>query len=279
MPFEALALACDIVGLGAPVWWVVGHALNMLLGLAHFVSTRPGAVAMLPTFPGWAFGLVVAGGLWVSLWRSRARYYGLFPVAIGLVIMAFSPLPDLLVTGDGRHLAVQTPNGGLAILRSRAGDYVRDTLSESAGFEGDLATIEESSNAQCSADLCAINMNVGNRTWRILATRTNYFVPIAQFNAECRQADIVISDRRLPRSCTPRWMKFDRPFLQRHGGIAINLTQQRIDTAVDPDDEHPWVRHPRSINKKPNYSAGSIQPAYPESVPAMHRTPVADKRY
>ncbi|MBK5265582.1 MAG: ComEC/Rec2 family competence protein [Alphaproteobacteria bacterium] len=253
MPLEALALLFDTVGLGAPVWWLVGLALNLLLGLAHFVSAQPGAVAMLPAFPGWAFGLVVAGCLWVSLWRNRARYYGLAPVAIGLAVMALSPAPDILVTGDGHHLAVRTPNGGLAILRSRAGDYVRDTLSESAGFEGDLATVEDIPNAQCSADLCAINMKAGNmkageRSWRILATRSNYLVPIDEFNADCRQADIVISDRRLPRSCTPRWMKFDRPFLQRHGGISINLTQRHIDTVIDVRDEHPWVRHPLSRN-------------------------------
>src|SRR3546814_17666465 len=98
---------------------------------------------MLPVFPEWTVALVVFGGLWISLWRSGARYYGLVPLLMGLAFMASSTPPDLLVTGDGRHLAVQVPGGGLAILRARAGDYVRDTLSESEGFEGELVNIED----------------------------------------------------------------------------------------------------------------------------------------
>src|SRR3546814_18046643 len=78
--------------------------------------------------------------------------------------MASSTPPDLLVTADGRHLAVQVPGGGLAILRARAGDYVRDTLSESAGFEGELVNIEDLPNARCSADLCAINIVADDRS-------------------------------------------------------------------------------------------------------------------
>lgn len=242
MPLEALALLLDVAGLGAPVWWLAGIALDLLLGLAHFVAARPGAIALLPVFPGWAFGLVIAGGLWASLWRSQARWCGIVPAAAGLAVMLTSPVPDLLVTGDGRHVAVRTPGGGLAILRGRAGDYVRDTLSESAGHEGDLGEIADMPNANCSLDLCALDILAGGRHWRVLATRSSYLVPWRAFTAQCREADIVISDRRLPKGCTPRWLTLDRPFLRRHGGVSINLARQSVQTAIDPGDAHPWVR-------------------------------------
>src|SRR3546814_5157611 len=77
MPVEALALLLDLVGLGAPAWWITGQALDLLLALAHFIASRPGSMAMLPVFPEWTFALVVFGGLWISLWRIGARYYGL----------------------------------------------------------------------------------------------------------------------------------------------------------------------------------------------------------
>jgi len=51
MPFEALALLFDSIGLGAPFWWVTEQALRLLLGLAHVVSDAPAAVATLPSFP------------------------------------------------------------------------------------------------------------------------------------------------------------------------------------------------------------------------------------
>jgi competence protein ComEC len=47
------------------------------------------------------------------------------------------PLPDLLVTGDGKHLAIIDERGTPWLLRDRAGDFVRDLISENAGFDGD----------------------------------------------------------------------------------------------------------------------------------------------
>ena len=51
MPLEALALLLDLVGLGAPFWWLAGQALALLLWLAHAVAAAPGAVAALPAMP------------------------------------------------------------------------------------------------------------------------------------------------------------------------------------------------------------------------------------
>jgi competence protein ComEC len=42
---------------------------------------------------------------------------------------------DLLITGDGRHLAVIAPNGTPTMLRDRSGDFMRDLMSEASGFE------------------------------------------------------------------------------------------------------------------------------------------------
>src|SRR3546814_1039996 len=104
-------------------------------------------------------------------------------------------------------------------------DYVRDTLSESAGFEGGLVNREDLPNARCSADLCAINIVADNRNWRVLATRSGYMLPWRVLTAQCRQMDIVISDSRLPRSCTPRWLKRERRFLERNGSVSGKSTR------------------------------------------------------
>jgi competence protein ComEC len=66
MPLEALALLLDLAGIGAPAWWLTGKALGLLLSLAHATAAAPGAVNMLPDMPPAAFGLMVAGGLWIA---------------------------------------------------------------------------------------------------------------------------------------------------------------------------------------------------------------------
>jgi competence protein ComEC len=252
MPLEALALLFDVVGLGAPLWWLTGLALNFLLGLAHAVADAPGAVANLPTMPRGAFGLMVAGGLWLALWRTRWRRLGLVPVVAGAVWALATPAPDLIVTGDGKHLALRTSTGKLAILRSRAGDYVRDMLTETAGEKGELAALEDV--VPCSLDLCQAEIAKDGRIWRILATRSAHHVPWREMARACAQADIVISDRRLPKGCTPRWLKADRAFLARTGGLSISLgAAPQVSSVADVLGCHPWVALSRcaTVAKRP----------------------------
>jgi competence protein ComEC len=203
------------------------------------VASAPGSVKAVPSVPDGAFALVVAGGLWLLLWHSRIRLAGLAPIAAGLLWIAVTPPPDLLVTNDGRHVAIRA-DAGMALLRARAGDYVRDTLAENAGEDGDLGDLETMPNARCSRDLCLADVTRGGRTWRILATRSSYFVDIADMVPLCATADIAISDRNLPRSCTPRWLKLDKAGLARTGGVSVTFAGARVRTVRRPEARHPW---------------------------------------
>lgn len=242
MPLEALALLFDAVGMGAPFWWLAGKALSALLWLAHMTASLPGAVAMLPTIPRPAFALIVAGGLWICLWRTRWRAFGLVVVAAGTIWAVATPAPDLIVTGDGRHLVLRDDAGRLALLRPRAGDYVRDLLAELSGAEPDYYDLGTLPNAACSSDLCMADLTRGHRRWRIVATRSGYRLPWAEMVRACAGADIVVADRRLPRGCTPRWLKADATLLRQTGGLAITLgATPRVATVAAAEGAHPWV--------------------------------------
>src|SRR5204862_2811698 len=65
MPLEAGALLFDVAGWGQPLWFLCGAAIDGLLRLAHAVATAKGAVALMPSMPAWAFGLMIAGGVWL----------------------------------------------------------------------------------------------------------------------------------------------------------------------------------------------------------------------
>ena len=240
MPVEALALILDSMGLGAPLWWVVDQSIGLLLGIAHAVAAAKGAVAALPSMPVWAFAAMAAGGLWICIWEHRARRFGLVAVAIGAIGALLSPRPDLLVTGDGRHLAVIAGDGRPALLRERTGDYVRDTLTESAGFDGEAGLIEAEPFAHCSNDACIAVIERGGRSWQLLATRSRHFLDWESFVRACAQSDIVVSDRRLPLACAPRWLKLDRPALETSGGLAIHLDPARVKSVAESVGDHPW---------------------------------------
>src|SRR3546814_17073051 len=69
----------------------------------------------------------------------------------------------------------------------------------------------------------------GGRTWRIMATRSDNFVDYDELIRACTRADIVVSARRLPKACRPRWLRLDRPTLARTGGVAISRATGRIE--------------------------------------------------
>ena len=242
MPLEAFALVLDLGGVGAPVWWLCARSLDLVLWIAHTTANAPGSVAALPGMPRDSFGLMVAGGLWVLLWRTRVRWLGILPFAVGAGWALATPAPDLIVTGDGRHLAIRTADGGLALLRERAGDYVRDLLAERGGVDGELPVLDDVGAARCNADLCLASVRRGGRDWRVLATRSGYMIDAGELIVACGRADIVVSERRLPRRCAPTWLKLDRSFLRRSGGVTVTFAPLRVVRVADTAGDHPWVK-------------------------------------
>jgi competence protein ComEC len=240
MPFEALALIFDCIGLGAPFWWIAGKGLAIILAMARMISDAPGSLSSLPNMPNWAFICMAIGALWIGILKGRIRAFGLAPAAIGLAAMLMSPSPDILVTGDGKHVAVTNENGQYALLRDRAGDYIKDSLAENAGIIGDPVAIDSWPGAKCNPDSCVITMNRGGRDWYILALRSRYLISSMELAAACRRADIVIADRGLPASCKPRWFRADRYFLKETGGLALYLDDQIVQTVAEEKLHAPW---------------------------------------
>ncbi|MGE4430659.1 MAG: ComEC/Rec2 family competence protein [Sphingobium sp.] len=247
MPAEALALLLDSVGLGAPFWWITGKALSLLLLVAHGVSAHPLATWAMPVASGTPFAVIMLGGLWLLIWRGRVAWAGLIAVLGGAAAMLATPAPDLLVTGDGRHLAIRQADGRMALLRGGAGDYVRGMLGSAAGdgMGGDvgaaMVALGDTRQARCSRDLCVAKVSAGKRDWTILATHSRMTVPWRALIEACAQADIVVSERRLPAACAPRWLKLDRAHLRETGGVAVYLKQGKWRAVRQPGDRHPWV--------------------------------------
>ena len=113
-------------------------------------------------------------------------------------------------------------------------------LAENAGVDGELGELDALPGARCGPDSCIAELERGGRRWRVLATRSPYHMPIRSIVRACREADIVISDRRLPRTCAPKWLKLDRVALGRTGGVAIDLGSGRFARTRRPADDHPW---------------------------------------
>lgn len=241
MPSEALALLFDMIGLGGLFWSLTDLSLRGLLWLAATVAHAPGAVLTIAELPTGAFAAMLFGGFWAILSVGRTRLLGVVPVIGGLVMAATAPSVDMIVSRDGKHMLLRDDLGTVGMLRPRAGDFIRDALGARAGDDDDIADIDVLDGVSCSTDLCKATVHRAGRPWRVAATRSAYAVDYRSLIAECRAADIMVSDRKLPDACRPKWLLIDPTLLKRTGGLAISLSRQRIETTVAEGDHHPWV--------------------------------------
>ncbi len=257
MPMIALGLLLDLAGLGAPCWWVVQQSLDLMLWIAHFTASQPGAVRLTAQMSGLAIALFVAGELWLALWQGRVRLAGLVPIAAATALVWATPVPDLLVAGDGQQVGITVPGPDgetrLLSLRDSRSAYTHDNMMELAGVSAEPVPLVEWDDARCSSAFCTLALERGGRTWVLLLGRGRAQVEERALAAACAEADIVVSERFLPRSCRPRWLKADRRYLGQSGGLAIDLAGETITSVGQSQGKHGWWRtdEPRRVPKAP----------------------------
>lgn len=246
MPLIALGLLFDLIGLGGPFWWLVQASLDLLLGIAHFTAEQPGSVKLMPQMSGLVIALFTSGGLWLALWSGRARLLGLIPAVVATMMLLATPIPDVLIGRDGRHVGITVPGADgsreLLSLRDSNSSYSRDNLMELASVASEPVPLEQWEGARCSPEFCVMTIKRGGRDWTLLLARNRELIEERALAAACEQADIVVADRFLPRSCKPRWLKADRRLLERTGGLALNLSSGRVTSVAEGQGEHGWWR-------------------------------------
>ena len=165
------------------------------------------------------------------------------PVAVGTLGLALLRPPDVLISGDGRHVGFTgMADNTLLVLRDSRSDYARDNLSEIAGMKGTLIPLDQWPGAHCNAAFCQLDVARGGRNWRFLMTRGQDLAEYPALVAACARADVVIADRGLPAGCRPVFLKADRRLLAQTGGLTLDLASGRIDTVAARQGEHGWWR-------------------------------------
>ena len=142
------------------------------------------------------------------------------------------------------EITVEDADGSrnLLSLRDSRSSYSRDNLLELAGVTSAPIPLAEWDGARCSPEFCTIVLERGGKEWVLLLARNRDLIEERALAAACEQADIVVADRYLPRSCSPRWLKADRGFLEKSGGLALNLEDERITMVANGQGEHGWWR-------------------------------------
>jgi competence protein ComEC len=215
MPFGLLSLAVMPLGLEALPLAVMAWGIEMLLGVAAFVASLPGADVRPPPMTAFSLCLIAAGMLWLCLWRLRWRLLGLPAIGLGLLLIpVLIDPPDILVAPDGAAIAVRDSSGVLRVSGARAGSYLVEQFFDEESVQP-ASGAELRKGVSCDTAACLFSGADGNTVSHVLD-------PVA-FTEDCSHATIIATALVAPESCDAA-LVIDAPKLARFGAHAIRVS-------------------------------------------------------
>ena len=235
MPMALLSLIAMPFGLEAWPLQIMGWGIAFMVRTAQTVAAWPGAVTIVPDISGMALLLIVLGGLWLCLWQTRMRAFGLVIIAAGLALAPARHRPDVLIERDGATAALRSPTGDLIFPPATAATYSVENWLLADGDDRDPASLPEDRAFRCDPLGC-----IGQVTGKVVALARH---PGA-LEEDCRIADIVIAPFTVPKTCRAARVIVDRRKLKDGGAHALYIEglSIRTETVTDARVQRPWTR-------------------------------------
>lgn len=243
MPAALLAVILMPLGLESIALAIMGAGIDIMVWCAKWTAAMPGAVSHIPAIPLLAFLLMVAGGLWLTLWPERARSLGCIVIAAGLALAPMLPRPDVLVGRDGALVAVRGDASGRYIgLASRSSNYEMKRWLEHDGDPREVRDVMHSAKAPAGVRCDGLACNVAVKKLTLAVVRHP-----AALRDDCARADILVLDIPRPKGCNQPQTVIDFFGLRRLGTHAVYLEgdgQVRIETVAQYRGDRPWSKLP-----------------------------------
>jgi competence protein ComEC len=244
MPAALATLIAMPFGLEAWPLHVMGIGIDAMVWCAYRVAALPGAVAALPAFSAAALAVMVAGGLWLLLWRRSWRWAGI-PVGLAGLGLAVATVdrPSVLVGREGALVAVRGKDGQLAAVAARGSAF---DLSRWLEYDGDRRPAERvvpDAAFVCDGVGCTARIARG----RVLSVARH----ASAFRDDCVRATVLVTTTPTPPPRTCRGpIVLTRQRLRRAGTHAIRIARDgrvEIENVADRRGRRHWSRRTADI--------------------------------
>ncbi len=235
MPVVLIYFLASPLGIESYPLKLMEQGLTILMKIADYVSNLPGAVLYVPQIPLFTLAAIIIGGLWLVIWTTRWRYLGFFSIAIGLVVIPFNRLPDIIADSQGRIIAIKDKHKKLAAPKERAGQYNLKKWMEIYGDSRSVKQVQNSRLFRCDKKGCIAKVG---------PHRVSFIKHPTAIDEDCRTADIIISRVKISGQCPKPKAVIDKTRLRQFGAHAVYLEHQniRIDTVSAYRKQRPWSR-------------------------------------
>lgn len=115
MPFLMAGTLLIPFGIERIPYEIAGYGIAFINEAAKRISELPAAVIQTPSMPFWGMLCCTLSGLWLCLWKSKARYYAVPFFILGLFSPSFHLMPDLLVSPGASIIAFKNEKGNLIL--------------------------------------------------------------------------------------------------------------------------------------------------------------------
>lgn len=205
MPCLSAAVILMPLGLEALPLYLAGQGIAVVIATATRFAAFTSTIMVVPSFSVVAYGIIMFGGLWLALWRTRLRLFGLLFVVLGGVLVLTARQPDIMVEGDGDLIGLRAPDGHLWLSPGRASGFSRDRWTRMAGHASTAwkwAPLAEGGAGGDGDGAPWLSCDSLGCLYRPDARTTIAIVRDANaFAEDCPVADLVISKLSVPRAC------------------------------------------------------------------------------
>jgi competence protein ComEC len=276
MPAGMLAVAAMPFGLEAVPLRLMGLGVELILWVARTVASWPGAAISAMPIPPAGLALTSLGLLWLCLWRAWWRLLGLPMLVLGLGSAVLVTPPDLLISADGKLIALRLEDGLLLQRTSGASGFVRANWLRSLGEEEAEAlpasAAREDGALQCDALVCRFQPRPEVAAVLLLRTaKPKRGQDPAGIRSEpyCGHAALLVSGEPIRGRCRNSRM-LDRFSVWRNGAHAVWLLPGEARVVSDREwrGSRPWVPPPPVPAARRAAAALSSGAAAPRGDPA-----------
>ncbi len=232
MPAGLLGLVAMPFGFDDFFWWLMGVGIDWMITVARWVAGFPGAVGRMAAFGTGPLIVASLGIILVGLLRTPLRWSGAGVLLLAIVWAVSVPRPDILISGDGRNVAVRGKDGRLHLMRGGKDAFA---VKEWLAADADARTATEASLADgvsCDGTGCVTQAADGALV--ALSLRPEAIAD------DCERAALIVTARQAPASC--RASVIDAERLRRQGALTLRSTNAgfAVDAVKPRGIDRPW---------------------------------------
>lgn len=226
-----------------------------MIAVTEWVAALPGAIGRITAFGVGPLIVSSLGIVLLGLLRTPLRWSGAALLLISVISTVVLPQPDILISGDGREVALRGRDGRLHLMKSGKDAFlVKEWLATDAD-DRDPSVASLGGGVSCDAEGCVVPMADGR--FVALSLKPDGLAD------DCARAALIVAATSVPPGCGATVIELKR--LRAQGAMALRWTRRGfvIDAVRPSGTNRPWSPSAGEADPGGTPATGGTIPARP----------------